>query len=174
MSEKQKSELFEWIQAIVFAVVLAFIIRTFLFEFILVEGSSMVPTLHDGDRIAVNKLIYRISKPKSGDIVIFRNPGDPSTNFIKRVIGVEGDRVAIRDGAVYVNDKKLDEPYINEVTIGNFDEITVPKDTIFVLGDNRNHSRDSRDPGVGCIPLGNLFGKAKLRIWPISDIEWFQ
>ncbi|HHW70012.1 MAG TPA: signal peptidase I [Clostridiales bacterium] len=173
MSDK-KTELIEWIQAIIIALVLSIIIKTFIFEVILVDGYSMFPTLHERDRIIVNKLAYRISTPKRGDIVIFRNPGNMKQNYIKRVIGVPGDRIEIRDGTVFVNGEAIQEDYIYESPLTDFQEEVVPKDTIFVLGDNRNFSKDSRDPSVGFVPLENVLGKAKIRIWPLTDITIFE
>ncbi len=173
MSEK-KSELMEWVQAIVIAFILSILIKTFLFEVILVDGYSMYPTLHEKDRIIASKLTYRISTPKRGDIVIFKNPDDMRLNYIKRVIGVAGDRIEIRDGVVFVNGEPSEESYINEPPFDDFYEQIVPEDTIFVLGDNRNHSRDSRDPNVGFIPLENVLGKAKIRIWPVKDFTLFK
>ena len=171
---QSKSELLEWIQAIVIAVVLALLIRTFLFEVIQIEGSSMMPTFHEKDRVVVDRLTYRFSAPKRGDVVIFKNPDDMSLNYIKRVIAVPGETVEVKDGKVYVNDEPLSEPYIQEPPLDYFEKVTVPQNTIFVLGDNRNHSRDSRDPSVGFIPTVNILGKAKLKIWPLSDMKWYK
>ncbi len=173
MSDK-KTELIEWVQAIAIAFVLSIIIKTFIFEVILVDGYSMVPTLHERDRIIVSKLTYRMSTPKQGDIVIFKNPGNMKQNYVKRVIGVAGDRIEIKDGMVYINDELLNEAYIKEQPFGDFPEQIVPENTIFVLGDNRNFSKDSRDPSVGFIPLKNVLGKAKIRIWPFTDITLFE
>jgi signal peptidase I len=172
MSDRYKDVL-EWLQAIVIAIVLSVIIRLFLFEVILVEGSSMIPTLHEGDRLIVSKAEYRLTTPESGDIIVFRNTEGPRENYIKRVIGVAGDQVEIKDGFVYINENPLDEPYIIEPFYDSFAETTVPPGSVFVLGDNRNHSRDSRNPYVGFISYDNIIGKARLRIWPVWDIEWF-
>jgi signal peptidase I len=169
----KKSELFEWIQAIVIAVVLALLIRTFVFEIIQVQGASMFSTLREADRILVYKTAYRISTPEPGDIVVFQNPEDPSINYIKRVIAVEGDIIEIRDGQLYINEQAVEENYLREPMVGEYPKSQVPPDTIFVLGDNRNYSKDSRHPKVGFIPLENLVGKAKLRIWPLVDVVWF-
>lgn len=167
MTSGSKSQVREWIESIIIAIVLAIVIKAFLFETVLVDGSSMLPTLRDRDRLAVNKIGYRFDGPRYGDIVVFEYPGNPSLIFIKRVIGVEGDRVEVRDHRVYLNGVELDEPYINEKPLGNFSEVVVPPDTVFVLGDNRNDSRDSRFSDVGFIPLENIRGEAVLRIWPL-------
>ena len=163
-------EMKEWIQAIVTAVVLALLIRTFLFEIILVDGSSMLPTLHDADRIFVNKIGYFIGEPNHGDVVIFKTPEDPHTNYVKRIIGLPGDRVRIQGGVVYVNNKALTEPYILEPPYDDYEEVTVPKGTFFALGDNRNGSKDSRDLHVGFVPMDNLLGKAVFRLWPLDRL----
>jgi len=160
----------EWLQSIVIALLLAFLLRMFVFDVVMVEGSSMHPTLESGDRLIVFKLGYRFRLPEHGDIVVFRNPDNPRVNYIKRVIGVEGDRVEIKDGKVYVNGKALVEPYIAEPTLGEYPETVVPEGTIFVMGDNRNFSRDSRNSQVGFIPLENVVGKAKIRIWPLWSV----
>ncbi|NLC42796.1 MAG: signal peptidase I [Clostridiales bacterium] len=171
-SEKNaKKEATEWIQAIVTAVVLALLIRIFLFEIILVVGGSMIPTLDDGDRVFVNKIGYIIGEPELGDVVIFKTPEDGKTSYVKRVIGLPGDQVEIIDGIVYVNEESLSEPYISEQPFNDFALETVPEGRIFVLGDNRNHSKDSRDYHVGFVPMDNLVGKAVWRIWPLDSLS---
>lgn len=171
---KKKSELMEWVQALVIAFVLSLLIKAFLFEVILVDGYSMYPTIHERDRIIITKLESKLSKPKRGDIIVFKNPDDIKLNYVKRVIGIEGDRVQIEDGVLLINDEPLTEEYIEEPAIADFESQVVPEDTIFVLGDNRNQSRDSRDPSIGFIPLKNIVGKAKIRIWPIKDFTRFK
>lgn len=171
-SEKDpKKEVMEWIQAIVTAVVLALLIRIFLFEIILVVGESMLPTLENGDRVFVNKIGYIIGEPELGDIVIFKTPEDGKTSYVKRIIGLPGDQVKIVDGVVYVNDEPLSEPYIAEQPYNDFASEIVPEDKIFALGDNRNHSKDSRDYHVGFVPMDNLVGKAMWRIWPLDSLS---
>ncbi|NMA96057.1 MAG: signal peptidase I [Clostridiales bacterium] len=171
---KEKSEFVEWVQAIAIAFVLSLLIKAFIFEVILVDGHSMAPTIDERDRIIVIKLTKYFSKPKKGDIVIFKNPDNMKLNYVKRVIGLEGDKVQITEGQMLVNDVALDEDYISEPAFTDFDSHIVPKDTIFVLGDNRNLSRDSRDPSIGFIPLKNIVGKAKIRIWPLGSFKVFQ
>lgn len=174
MENAKNNEWVEWLQSIVTALLLAFLLRLFVFDVVLVEGSSMHPTLESGDRLIVLKLGYRFKHPEHGDIVVFKNPDDPHVNYIKRVIGVEGDTVEIKDGKVYVNGTALVEPYIAETTLGEYPRTVVPEGTIFVMGDNRNFSRDSRNSHVGFIPLENVIGKAKIRIWPVWDITVFE
>jgi signal peptidase I len=163
-------EVKEWAQAIITAVVLALLIRAFLFEIILVDGSSMLPTLNDADRVFVNKIGYIIGKPEHGDVIIFKTPEDPHTNYVKRLIGLPGDKVRVVDGVVYVNDEPLTEPYILEPPYSDYAEVTVPEGRFFALGDNRNGSKDSRDSHVGFVPLKNLLGKAVFRVWPFNNL----
>lgn len=167
LKEKTKGEIREWIESIFIPVIIAIVIKAFIFETILVDGYSMLPTLKDRDRLAVNKVGYHIGEPERGDIIVFKYPADPKLIFIKRVIGVEGDRVEIKNHRVYVNGEELEEDYILEKPLGDYPEVVVPENTVFVLGDNRNDSRDSRYPDVGFIPLKYIRGKAIARIWPL-------
>lgn len=167
MTEGVKSQKKEWLESIIVAIVIAIIIKAFVFETVLVDGHSMLPTLRDRDRLAVVKIGYLFDGPGYGDVVVFRYPADPSLIFIKRVIALEGDRVEIKNHRVYVNGTRLDEPYINEKPIMDYPEAVVPPNTVFVLGDNRNDSRDSRYPDVGFIPIRNIRGQAVGRMWPL-------
>lgn len=166
-----KSEVWEFVQAVGIAAVLSVVIITFVMQSFLVEGSSMYPTLYDRDRLFVNKLVYRFREPRRGEIVVFRYPSDLRKNFIKRVIGIPGDTVAVRGGQVFVNGVPLDEPYIYEPMYGVYAEKVVPGDTVFVLGDNRNNSQDSRDSSVGFVPHKNIIGEAFVRYWPVARIS---
>lgn len=166
MDEKGKSQLREWVESIIIAVIIAIVIKAYFFEMIQVEGNSMLPTLHHGERLIVNKIGYRLGKPERGDIIIFKYPADPSLIFIKRVIAVEGDTVEIRNHKVYVNGNQLSEPYILSETLSEYPLTKVPDDTVFVLGDNRNYSRDSRYPDVGFVPIKNIKGEAVVKLWP--------
>ena len=170
MIEINKSEYRENVEAFAIAVVTILFIVIFIAQSFLVKGTSMEPTLHDGERLIVNKFIYRFRPPRTGDIIVFKYPGDPSKKFIKRVIGEPGDSVWIENATVYVNNRPLDEPYILEEMDSDFERVTVPQDTIFVLGDNRNGSRDSRYSDVGFVPLKNVVGKAISVFWPLSEV----
>ncbi|HHU69756.1 MAG TPA: signal peptidase I [Thermoanaerobacterales bacterium] len=170
MGNSQNTEMKEWIQAIIIAIILALLIRNFVVEIFQVEGESMFSTLHDGDRLAVNKFIYRIRPPKKGEIIVFRYPSNPKLDYIKRVIAVGGDIVEIRDGKVFINEEEIEEDYIFGDTYGSFGPEKVPENHFFVLGDNRNNSRDSRFPSVGYIPFKNIKGKAVLIIWPFARL----
>ncbi len=138
----------------------------FLFQPFKVEGASMQPALVDHERILVNKLIYRLRPVERGDVVVFWFPGDPHRSFVKRVIGVPGDRVTIRNGQVFVNGDVLDEPYlISPHRRGDHHRpVTVREGHYFVLGDHRTVSNDSR--AWGQVPERLILGKAVLRYWP--------
>ena len=177
MSDKSggsfQDSLNDWLVSIIVAVALAFCIRTFIFEPYKVEGTSMFPTLHNQERLIVNKFGYFLDDPKRNEIVVFRYPKDESRDFIKRVIAVGGDTVEMRDGAVLINGKKIDEPYTwkedpKGLNHSNYRKSLVPKDHIFVLGDNRNNSEDSRFADVDFVPLRLVKGKAAVVFWPFE------
>jgi signal peptidase I len=128
-----------------------------------VDGSSMEPTLHNGEFVVVNRIIYRLFQPGQGDVIVFHYPRDPQQEYIKRVIGLPGDRVDIHDGRVYINGEVLDEPYIAASSAYQGSWI-VPYENLFVLGDNRNNSSDSHSWGT--VPLDYVIGKASLVYWP--------
>lgn len=161
-------ELLELGKSIVIAIIAAFLIITFVFETVSVDGHSMDPTLNNKDRLIVEKVSYYFRAPKPGDIVVIKYPANPKEKFIKRVIGVGGDKIKIQNNTLYVNDVPKNEPYILEHTMVDFNEVTVPQNTVFVLGDNRNNSRDSRYPDVGFVDYKMIVGRAALRIFPFS------
>jgi len=154
----------EWTRCIVLAVIIAVFIRLFLFEVFLVEGSSMYPTLQNHERLIVNKATYFFNEPEQGDIIVFKF--SPQRDFIKRVIGVEGDVVEISDGRLLVNNILRNEPFLENYYMMNFGPVTIPEGHIFVLGDNRGNSMDSRDPAVGYVSLERVKGKAVVVFWP--------
>lgn len=156
----------EILQTVLIAVLL-FLAVNLVTARIRVEGSSMEPSLHDGEMVVVNRLAYRWSEPSRGDIVVFYFPLDPSRRFIKRIIGLPGDRVEARDGLVYVNGVALDEPYLADPPRYS-GAWQVDSNTLFVLGDNRNNSDDSQNWGP--LPLDKVIGKAVLVYWPLPDV----
>lgn len=164
------NELMEWLESIAISIFIVILVFTFVFRIVIVEGSSMFPTLEDGQRLIISHLFYT---PQQGDIVVANSTGLNKT-IIKRVIATEGQTVDIdfEKHTVTVDGKVLDEPYINEPTFrndgGNTYPMVVPEDTIFVMGDNRNNSTDSRSPMVGCIPVDDVLGKAVFRIFPFD------
>ncbi len=132
-----------------------------------VDGFSMEPTLHTGEFVIINKLAYRFGEPERGDVIVFHYPRDPEQEYIKRVIGLAGDHVRISGGNVFVNEQQLEEPYIFEPPQYTA-EWVVPESSLFVLGDNRNHSSDSHN--WGAVPMENVIGKAIFVYWPPE--EW--
>lgn len=163
------SEIKDWIISIVIALALAFFIRTFIVELYVVDGPSMNPTLQHAERLVVNKFVYRMREPEKGEILIFKFPKDQTRDFIKRVIATPGDTIEIRAGQVFVNDQLQNEPYILSKTRGDYPKSTVPEGTIFVMGDNRNNSEDSRFPDVGFVPFDLIQGKAMMIFWPLDN-----
>lgn len=163
------STIIEWIICIVIAVLLTVLLKTFLFDIIKVSGDSMYPTLHDKDVLGVEKISLRKNDFNHGDIVIF-DPGENRDKiYIKRVIGLPGDTVEIKDGGVYVNGNHLNETYLdpNIYTEGSV-KTTLDSTHIFVLGDNRSVSEDSRI--IGPVPIKNIKGHAVFRFLPIKSI----
>ena len=172
--EKETStaaEIKDWVISIVVAVALAMFIRTFIVELYVVDGPSMRPTLESEERLVVNKFIYRFRPPEKGEVLVFQYPRDPSRDFIKRVIAAPGDTIEIREGRVLVNDQLLTEDYILEKTRSEYPKSTVPEGRIFVMGDNRNNSEDSRFADVGFVPYDLIKGKAMLVFWPVSQYK---
>lgn len=169
-----KKEFTEWVQAIVIAVVLALVIRNFVFTVVRVDGQSMEPTLQHNDRMIVWRLGF---EPEQGDIIIFNPPGyDKNVYWVKRVIATEGQHVEIdySQNSVYVDGEKLSEEYLGErmQNMGTLTQIDVPKDCIFVLGDNRNHSTDGRV--IGPVSKDSVVGGAVLRFWPFTKVDVFK
>lgn len=165
------SALFDGVDSVRNAILAVFVIFTFVFRAVGVDGSSMVPTLHDGDWMAVRSIVTEV---KRGDIVIITQPWDRDVPIVKRVIAVSGDVVNIDFNLheVYVNGEKLNEPYINEPTALSYDmqfPLTVEEGKVFVMGDNRNDSLDSRSSRIGLIDERYIFGKAEVRLHPIKD-----
>lgn len=153
---------FDIIETLILAVVLFLGINAISAR-VRVDGFSMRPTLEDGEFVLVNKMSYRFGDYSRGDIIVFHFPVDPSEDLVKRVIGLPGDHVEVKNNTVYVNGQKLDEPYIAEVPLYG-GEWTVADGNLFVLGDNRNNSNDSKDWGL--LPQEKVVGKAVLIYWP--------
>ena len=170
----------EWVVLIGVALVIALVIKTFLFQAFYIPSDSMYPTLKTGDRVIVNKLSYEMHPVHRGDIIVFRSPKgpdgkpiDPGVNdLVKRVIGLPGDTVEGRaDGRVYIDGKALREPYLHgKRSDPGFPPFVVPKDSYWVMGDNRTNSRDSRFFPNHVIPKKDIIGRVFLRIWPPTRI----
>lgn len=181
---KQKNELVEWIKAIAFALLVAFVIKQFLFTPVLVKGASMMPTLEDQDRVIINKIGPKFKSVDRFDIVVVKM--NEEENYIKRIIGLPGDKIEYKDDQLYINGEKYSEPYLDQYKKELKDsgsltydftleqilgETTVPEGDYFVLGDNRRVSKDSRVPEVGFIPKEKIMGTTSIICWPIEHID---
>ncbi|HEX7286626.1 MAG TPA: signal peptidase I [Candidatus Angelobacter sp.] len=162
--------LHSWARDFFFSVVVSFFIILFVYQPVKVEGGSMEPGLEDQERIFINKLVYRWENIGRGDIIVFRYPRDPHKSFIKRVIGLPGDRVRIAYGRLFLNGKLMDEPYVpvQFEDSRSYPETVVPADTYFVLGDHRSMSNDSRD--FGPVTRSYIYGKAVFGYWPVEKL----
>lgn len=171
--------LVEWAVIIAGALVVAFVVKTFLIQAFFIPSSSMEPELRISDRVLVNKLSYRLHDVHRGDIVVFERPkcggGDPVVkDLIKRVIALPGETVEGRDGKVFVDNQALTEPYLAPgQETGEFDKQTVPSRHVWVMGDNRDNSKDSRVlcGGPTPIPESLIVGRAFIRVWPVSSFS---
>ena len=166
-------ELFQWVLVILGAVILAFLIDTFVIVNAQIPSGSMENTIMTGDRVFGNRLAYKFSDPKRFDIIIFKYPDDESQLFIKRIIGLPGETVDIHDGNIYINgsDPPLEDVDIKEPMEGSFGPYTVPEGCYFVMGDNRNNSRDSRYWENTFVSEDEILGKAVLRYWPLNKMK---
>ena len=174
---------------VIVALVLAFVIKTFLVQAFYIPSGSMIPTLEIGDRVLVEKVSYRFRQPERGEVIVFQRPGaerarsgvsgqlrsfleglglaqpDADIDLIKRVIGLPGEEIVIRKGTVFVDGRPLTEPYAEPET-RSFPKTVVPKGQLFMMGDNRMNSQDSRFPELGTIPLSNVVGRSFVILWP--------
>ena len=165
-----KPALAAWLRDLIISLAISAFIIIFLYQPVKVEGTSMMPSLDDQERIFVNKFVYRLEPIERGDIIVFHYPRDPSKSFIKRVIGVAGDRIRIESGLVYVNGKPLEEDYVAQAYADerSLDDVIVPSNSYFVLGDHRSMSNDSRD--FGPVPAEYIYGKAVFGYWPADKM----
>jgi signal peptidase I len=163
-----RRELRSWGRDLLIALSLAVVIIIFFYQPVKVEGTSMTPLISDQERIFINKFIYRFEPIERGDVVVFWYPLDRSKSFIKRVVGLPGDTVEIREGEVFVNGKLLLEPYIpaQPADFGNLPSTRIPSDEYFVMGDHRSSSNDSRI--FGPVPRRFIYGKAVFAYWPVD------
>lgn len=173
--KKLGSFVLELLQVVVFA------ISIFLFVYLLIlqphkiKGASMEPNFHDGEYLLTDKVSYRLGEPGRGDVIVFKAPPDHKDEFIKRVIGLPGETVRVQGGKIYINDRELEEAYLPEgvhILPGHFSEegatITIPQGSYYVLGDNRDHSLDSRN--IGPIERQYITGRAWLVYWPVAEV----
>lgn len=181
MKKENKGELFSWAKSIAFALAIAFVCRTVLFTPSIVQGESMMPTLEDEERVIVNKIGYNVAGLDRFDIIVFE--GNEGYNLVKRVIGLPGDTIEYKDDVLYVNGKAVEEPYLEEyrkqiapskLTLDfTLEQMTgqkrVPDGTVFVLGDNRTNSKDSRE--FGFVSKEQIIGKGEVVFWPLQDFR---
>ena len=165
-----KAQFRQIIAVVLIAVGVFFVLRATVQSFIVV-GSSMEPTLDDGDRIIVNKMVYHLRDPKAGEVIVFHPPTGRTVDFIKRIIAGPGDTIEVKDGRVWVNGVALNEPYIMSPPGYNLKEEQIPPGQYFVLGDNRNNSNDSHSWGT--VPRENIIGEATILLWPPGVIPQY-
>jgi signal peptidase I len=167
---RRPSVLAGWLRDVVISLAVSVFIIVFLYQPVKVEGTSMMPTLSDQERVFINKFVYKLEPIHRGDVVVFHYPRDVSKSYIKRVIALAGDRVRIDDGIVYVNNVRLPESYVPEDywDTRSYPETVVPRHSYFLLGDHRNLSNDSRD--FGPVDEEYIYGKAVFGYWPFDKM----
>lgn len=164
-----KKEVIDWVKTILFALAFAIVMRMFVFEFVIVEQSSMYPTLKPADRLCVFKITYRVSKPHRGDVAVLKI--SENKTYVKRVIGLPGETIKIEENTVYIDGDPLYEPYLVEgLKFDDFPETKIPEKSYFVMGDNRPSSIDSRRSTIGFIKEGSFIGQVGFRLSPFT---WF-
>ncbi len=176
-----KREVFEWIMVLVVACVLAIVVRTFLFEPVSVDGQSMMNTLLDHEYMIATKYDYLFNDPERFDIVICHYPdrmrktligiGEVPENFVKRVIGLPGETIELRAGELYVNGEYVEQDFDRTASVTNYGPYTVPQGCYFVMGDNRDHSNDSRNPQVGALSRSAIKGHVQYVILPLNNFR---
>ena len=175
LDRRFRKELYDWIQSLILALSVCVILFIFFVRIIDVNGASMNPTLYNGDKMLVSDLFY---KPQRGDVVVFKTDSyDPNKALVKRVIATEGEEINIdfENGIVYVDNVPIEERYINELTYTKLDFIgpkTVPEGCVFVMGDNRNASTDSRKKEIGMVDERMILGKVYCVLFPLSKLGW--
>lgn len=187
MAKERKSDWFSWLKIIIVAVIFALLVRKFLFSPIIVEGPSMQPTLYSQDQMIVNKFTYYFKEPERFDIIVFH--ASEQKDFIKRVIGLPGEHVMIKDDVLYIDHEPVEQPFLDQsaeshhfYSINTADysledkdgnETTIPEGYLFVLGDNRHNSTDSRHD-LGLVPIDQVVGKTHLIYWPPKRMQIVQ
>jgi len=177
VAARRRRALFDWVLVIGIALLVAFVVRTFVLAHFVVDGTSMATTLHDGDRVFVNKLSYRLHEPNRGDVVVLHElQGTAERDLIKRVIALPGETIEVRNCEILIDGQRLEEPYLDPevVTPGNCGGDTaptaIPENHVFVMGDNRAGSLDSRN--LGPIDEDDLVGRAFVVFWPRGNWQW--
>jgi signal peptidase I len=159
-----------WLRDMLISLAVSAFFIIFLYQPVKVEGTSMMPTLDDQERVFINKFVYKLEPIERGDVVVFRYPRDTAKSYIKRVVAVAGDHVKIEDGVVFVNGRRVTEAYVPDVyeDVRSYPETVVPAHCYFVLGDHRNLSNDSRD--FGPVEEDFIYGKAVFGYWPVTKL----
>ena len=158
----------DWFGDFVKALIFFLLLQTYVAQGFVIEGSCMEPELHSHEKIMVNKMIYHVKEPEVGEVVVFTYPYEPGKDFVKRVVGVPGDEIAIKDGYLFRNGKKMNESFVKEYVFGNYGPLKIPEGKLCVMGDNRNNSHDSR--AWGLLDRSMVKGRADLRFWPVKQI----
>ncbi len=159
-----------WLRDVAISLAVSAFFIIFLYQPVKVEGTSMMPTLQDQERVFINKFVYKLEPIERGDVIVFRYPRDPAKSYIKRVVAVAGDSVQIQAGVVYVNGERLHEDYVPRMyeDVRSYPGVIVPPHSYFVLGDHRNLSNDSRD--FGPVDEEFIYGKAVFGYWPVTKL----
>jgi len=168
--ENERNMFVEWIKAALIALILAFLLRGFVFATSIVKGESMMPTLEDGERVIFNKFIYLVSEPARGDIVIIAKP---ESNYVKRIIGLPNETIEMKDDVLYVDGVSQSSTFVGEQQAkftGDFGPIVLPNNSYFVMGDNRANSKDSRND-LGYIEREYIIGRSELIIYPFRELQ---
>ncbi len=157
----------DWIKDFLKALVFFLFLQTYVVQGFVIDGACMEPVLHSNEKIIVNKMIYRVRDPKVGEVVVFTYPLEPGKDFIKRVVGVPGDVIEIRDGYLYRNGKMMEEMFVKEYVFGSYGPHRIPRNKLCVMGDNRNNSHDSR--AWGLLDRELVKGRAEVKFWPVEN-----
>jgi signal peptidase I len=179
-AKDKRSGLTEWIVVVAVAIASALLVRAYVLQQFAVEGTSMLNTLHPNDRVLVNKLSYRLHDPRRGDVVVLKRieTNSQERDLIKRVVGLPGETVEYRSCQLFVNGGLINEPYLDPQIVSpdrcgaDQPAVTVEPEHVFVMGDNRGGSLDSRDGSVGQVDYDNLIGRAFVIMWPFADWQW--
>lgn len=173
MKEKIIDKCMEWTKVIILALIMGFGVTYFAVPTV-VSGESMYPTLNTEDYLIINKVKYKNDDPNRGDIVVFKteleNEKGNKKNLVKRIVGLPGEKLSIKYGYVYINDKLIEEPYINNAYTAGEIELVIPKNQYFAMGDNRLVSKDSRDEEIGLVNKSDIIGKANIRLFPFKNL----
>lgn len=179
VARRKRNSLLEWLIVIAVAMTSALVVRAFVVQQFAVDGTSMMTTLHNGDRVLVNKLSYRLHDPHRGDVVVLKTiEGVGERDLIKRVVGLPGETISYENCVLKVDGRIVNEPYLDPSIVtptscgSSFGDTVIEHDHVFVMGDNRGGSKDSRDGQVGQISYSNLVGRAFVVIWPVGDWKW--